>query len=163
MKSWLAIYTKSRTEKKVSERLEAAGFEVYCPTRKDIRIWSDRKKTVEVPVFNSYVFVHVEESERLAVLQTPGVVRFVFWLGQPAVIREKEMEELRQFLGTYPNSFFRESTVRVGDVVGISHGQLKNNQGVVTEVRGRSVVLRLESVGFELYAEVEKSHISTTK
>jgi hypothetical protein len=52
-KHWLVIYTKPRAEKKVNERLLEEGFETYLPLQKVIRQWSDRKKKVEVPLFNS--------------------------------------------------------------------------------------------------------------
>ena len=54
---WLVIYTKPRSEKKVSQRLKEMGIMIFCPTVTTVRQWSDRKKKVEVPLFNSYVFV----------------------------------------------------------------------------------------------------------
>jgi transcriptional antiterminator RfaH len=60
-KNWFVFYTKSRQEKKVNDLLLRHGFEPYLPLQKVLRQWSDRKKKVEVPLFNSYIFVRVEE------------------------------------------------------------------------------------------------------
>ncbi len=56
-KHWYAIYTKPRWEKKVHHLLSEKGLEAYCPLNKVTRKWSDRMKTVEEPLFKSYVFV----------------------------------------------------------------------------------------------------------
>ncbi len=157
MGNWFAIYTKSRNEKKVANRLRDKQVEVYCPLSKTMRQWSDRKKLVEVPVFPSYVFVKVQEKERIKVLETPGVIRFVYWLGKPAVIRESEIEAIRLFLEEHTEVAFRTFEPEPGMRLKIREGALKENEGVVKEVKKDKVVLRLERVGFELTAEV---HIS---
>ena len=95
---WFAIYTRPKNEKKVVAGLEKIGIEVYCPMVKQVKQWSDRKKKVEVPLINSYVFVNIEESDRNVVFEIPGVVRYLFWLGKPAVIQEQEIEVLRASL-----------------------------------------------------------------
>ena len=59
--NWYVIYTKSRYEKAVSEKLALSGIEVYCPLLKRKKLWSDRWKWVEEPLFRSYCFVHIEE------------------------------------------------------------------------------------------------------
>ena len=43
-KKWFVVYTKPRTEIKVSQRLSVLGIENYTPTRMEVRQWSDRKK-----------------------------------------------------------------------------------------------------------------------
>ena len=61
MMNWFVIHTKPRFEKKVEERLLSLGIEAYCPTRKEIRLWSDRKKKIDIPVLPSMVLVRLEE------------------------------------------------------------------------------------------------------
>ena len=56
---WFAVYTKSRNEKKVYERLIDEGYEAYLPLQKRLKQWSDRKKWVEEPLLRSYVFVKI--------------------------------------------------------------------------------------------------------
>ena len=97
-KKWLALYTRPRWEKKVHALLTEKGIESYCPLNKVRRQWSDRVKTVEEPLFKSYVFVRVNEGERTAVRLTSGAINFIYWNGKPAQIREKEIVAIRKFL-----------------------------------------------------------------
>ena len=59
---WYVLYTKPRQEKKVTDSLNAIGVEAYCPLVTVIKQWSDRKKKVQIPLINSYVFVNIEWS-----------------------------------------------------------------------------------------------------
>ncbi|CAN0601278.1 unnamed protein product, partial [Ectocarpus sp. 12 AP-2014] len=63
LKNWYVLYVKPKNEKKVAERLLSHQIEVYCPMIKEVKQWSDRKKTIEVPLFKSYVFVQIAESD----------------------------------------------------------------------------------------------------
>ncbi len=92
---WRVFYTAPRAEKKAETRLVAGGFEVFLPTRVAIRQWKDRKKKVVVPLFPNYLFAHVDERERIEVLQTPGIVRCVSFGGVLAEVSEAEIENLR--------------------------------------------------------------------
>ncbi|MEY3186716.1 MAG: hypothetical protein RL675_540, partial [Bacteroidota bacterium] len=56
------------------KELEKKGFEAYCPLNKVRRKWSDRMKTVEEPLFKSYVFVRVEQKEMTEVRYVDGVL-----------------------------------------------------------------------------------------
>jgi len=63
-----------------------------------IKQWSDRKKKTETPLIASYVFVNIEEKNRNDVFDIPGVVRYLFWLGKPAIVREVEILALKEDL-----------------------------------------------------------------
>ena len=88
---WFVIYTKSRNEKKVAELLQKNRVEVFCPLVKLKKNWSDRKKIVETPLIKSYVFVNLSEKDRNVVFNVPGVIRYVFWLKNPAIVRDNEI------------------------------------------------------------------------
>ncbi len=75
--SWNVIYTKSRFEKKVEERLKNIGIEAYCPVRTEVKSWSDRKKTVLVPVLPSMVLVKIDDNKRNEVFDIPGEYRVI--------------------------------------------------------------------------------------
>ena len=70
-KKWFVIYTKPRTELKVSQRLSVLGIENYTPTRIEVRKWSDRKKKIAVPLLSSMVLVRLNEKEVNKVLRLP--------------------------------------------------------------------------------------------
>ncbi len=60
-------------------------------------------KTVEEPLFKSYVFARVNEEEQIKIRMTAGVMNFVYWQGKPAVIPAREIETIRKFLNEYEN------------------------------------------------------------
>ncbi|MBY0435433.1 MAG: UpxY family transcription antiterminator [Cyclobacteriaceae bacterium] len=132
MRKWLVFYTKSRQEKKVRDLLIRNAFEVFLPLQKVMRQWSDRKKKVEVPLFNSYIFVNDTEDRISEILQTPGVAWNIRHNDKPAVLHPREMEIIQRFLET---GLFVETNVasafQPGDPVTIMDGPLKGMSGTV--------------------------------
>lgn len=158
MNTWFALYTKSRNEKKVAEKLIEQQIEVYCPTQTILRQWSDRKKKVKVAVFPSYVFVcYTSEEERLKILQTPGVVSFVRYLGKDAKIRSEEIDAIKELLGQYTE--VKVDSVERGDKVQITYGGMKGQEGEVISSTKDSVFVYIESLGLSVSAEIGKAKI----
>ena len=96
--NWFVIYTKPQQELKVLERLQKINIEAYCPVVEEIRQWSDRKKKIVVPLIKSYVFVRLHLEERSKVFEIPGVVRYLFWMGNPAIVYDHEINALKTSL-----------------------------------------------------------------
>jgi transcriptional antiterminator RfaH len=143
---WFVIYTKSRNEKKVAEGLQRMGLEVYCPLVTMIKKWSDRKKKVQVPLLSSYVFVCVEEKDREKVFQVTGVVRYLFWLGKPAIVRDDEIAALKEGLKETLVSFEVQG-IKVGDVVPVPSGPFQGKEGKINKINKNSLQLILTEVG----------------
>lgn len=133
-KYWYVFYTKSRQEKKVKDLLEKNGYEVFLPMQKVMRQWSDRKKKVDVPLFNSYIFVREADHKIPDILKTPGVAWNIRYNGKPAILREEEFDLIQRFITT---GFFLESTgevesFKVGDRAKIIDGPLAGIKGTLT-------------------------------
>lgn len=156
---WYAIYTKPRWEKKVADLLARKGVEHYCPLNRVVRQWADRKKTVEEPLFKSYVFVRSTAAELLKVKQTDGVVNLVYWLGKPAVIRDEEIDTIKRFLADHENVQLERTEVSVNDRVRIITGPFLDQQGRVVEVTNKLVKVQLPSLGFALVAQVARESV----
>ncbi|MFL5752508.1 MAG: UpxY family transcription antiterminator [Bacteroidia bacterium] len=149
-KKWHALYVSSRSEKKVMEILLDKGIEAYVPLVRSMRQWSDRKKMVSLPLFNGYVFVNVLPEEKEKVVQSKGVVSFVRSEGKVAVIKEHEIERLKQLvrLGYQLEVTGIKKNYKEGDKVKINSGALKGIEGFVLESReGRFIEILLESIG----------------
>lgn len=149
-KKWHALYVSSRQEKKVQETLLNKGIEAYTPIVKTMRQWSDRKKMVELPLLNGYVFVNISPLENDKTIQTKGVVNFVRLAGQLAVIRPVEIERLKQLveLGYQMEANAISQNFKEGEKVKIISGALKNIEGFVVENKeGRFIDVLLESIG----------------
>ncbi len=158
-KMWYAIYTKPRWEKKVAGLLTRKNIENYCPLNKVQRQWSDRKKIVMEPLFQSYVFVNISNQEQTLVRETSGVLNFVYWLQKPAVIREEEIEVIKRFLNEYHHVQIEKSTVNLNDKVRIIGGPLMMREGNVLEVKNKTVKVLLPTMGYTLVAEIEKINL----
>lgn len=160
---WQVLYVNSRAESKVAKRLERKGLNVFCPMKTVVKQWSDRKKKVREPYFRSYVFVRVEKEKRLDILQTPGVVGFLYWLGKPAVIREGEMEEVMGFFENRPSENIVCKTFDPGQNLLINAGPLQNKKGIVLRQSKHKVVLQIQQLGIALTAEIPKDKVALAK
>lgn len=156
---WFVLYVKSRAEKKVAERLTLKNFEVFCPIKVELRQWSDRKKLVEVPYFRSYVFVRMEKASRIKVLETPGVVNFVYWLSEPAIIRVKEMDQIIHFFESNKQNEILEATIEEGQEVSIIDGALKDLKGIVIKKNKHQVILEMRQLGLAFKVQLKKGSV----
>lgn len=158
-KNWYVIYTKPRNEKKVAERLSISGFETYCPLVKTLKVWSDRKKKVSMPMFPSYVFIRITEKERYEVLKDPGVMNFVFWLGKPAVVRDIEIEAIREIAEYSEDVEVSRLQLEKGQLLKISDGPFKGLTGKVTDISKNIVMVYIEQLGFQIQFKYSKRHL----
>lgn len=143
---WFALYTRPKNEKKVAFCLEKMGIEAYCPMITQVKQWSDRKKKVEIPLINSYVFVKINDLDRHRVFEVPGVVRYLFWLGKPAIIQEYEILALKDSLNEIVSSVEVEG-LKTGDVLTISKGPFIGKEGVVSQIEKNKIRLVLKELG----------------
>jgi transcription antitermination factor NusG len=123
-------------------RLEEQLVEHYLPLHKTPRVWSDRVKIVDKPLFTSYIFVRCREHLLHALLQIPGVVRIVYYCGRPAIIRQKDIDAIRIFLRQAA-----ERTLCVGEEAEILSGSLKRISGRVQKIKKKYLVLYIEQLG----------------
>ncbi|MCE3227912.1 MAG: antitermination protein NusG [Bacteroidetes bacterium] len=115
-----------------------------------MRQWSDRKKMVELPLLNGYVFVHINEKEKEDVLQTKGVVSYVRSDGRIATIKQLEIDRLKQLveLGYQLEAGPINRDYKGGDKVKINSGALKGIEGYVIDAQdGKQIEVLLESIG----------------
>ena len=158
-KSWYAVHTRPRWEKKVAGLLAKKKVEHYCPLNRVQRQWSDRKKIILEPLFTSYVFVRLADYEQLPVLQTDGVISFVYWLKKPAIIRDEEIEAIRRFMNDYESVKLEKTQVNMNDRVRIIGGPLMEREGNIVEIKHKTVKVQLPSLGYVLTATIEKSNV----
>lgn len=155
--NWYVIYTKSRFEKAVSEKLEASGICVYCPMLKTKRRWTDRWKWVEEPLFRSYCFVYLDDKDRDTVFEVPGVVRYIHHCGKPAVVREKEIELLKSWLSEYSHEGIESVGYQTNEKVIIRTGILMDHRANVISSSGNYITMKLESLGLQIRVDLRKN------
>ena len=145
--NWYALYTKPRWEQKVANELEKRDIKVYCPTITEVKQWSDRKKKVTSPLFKSYVFVYLEEKYRSQVFDVPGAVQYVFWLGKPAIIRQEEINTIKNWLEDDRVEAVEVSHLSPGDQLTIAEGSFKGKEAVVEKIGKKRLRLVLKDLG----------------
>ena len=147
--NWHVLHTRPRCEKKVEQKLLSLGIEAYCPTRPEIRLWCDRKKRVDVPLLSSMVLVKIDSKEINRVFECSLVVRYMFWLGNRAIVRQSEVDILKKYLDK--DYTFIDSTlvdIKVGDNLKLS--SFNNEQGVVESISNNNVWINLKSIGYSV-------------
>ena len=160
-KKWLVVYTKPRWEKKVNTSLVKKGIEAYCPLNKVRRKWSDRMKTIEEPLFKSYVFVNVEDAGMTEVRFVDGVLNYVYWNGKPAIVREEEIIEIKKFMSEYEDVEVSSIELKPSDAVVLNAGVMMGATGRVMRMMGNNTVeVRIDSLGFILTAKFDKKTVS---
>ena len=156
---WFVLYTKPRNEKKVADQLENSGFTVYCPLKKVEKQWSDRTKVIEEPLFSSYVFIKTSDADREKVFSFPGVVRYLFWLGKAAVVREEEIMELMSFMNDFDTHSLEIKSLTTNDRVKIKSGPLMGHQGRIEKVSTTKAILYLENLQCKITVNLTQTHL----
>jgi transcription antitermination factor NusG len=155
-KKWFVFYTKSRQEKKVRDLLTKRSFEVFLPLTKVLRQWSDRKKKVEVPLFNSYVFVKTTEHQIAEVLALPGVAWTIRHNDRPAILREKEYNLIKRLLETgLTLEVVSVPDLEEGSTVQVMDGPLKGAVGYVLSKSPAKFMVVLEAIGQAMRVEID--------
>ena len=158
---WYAVYTKPRAEKKVYQRMLDQDIEAFLPLVKTVRQWSDRKKTVQVPLISSYVFVNMPEQDLYRTLPIHGTVNVLKHLGKPAKIRDVEIENLR-ILSDTDDTYEIENSKRLieGDVVEVEKGPFTGLIAICEKKYGNHrVVVKIDSLQSCVVVNVPLSYL----
>jgi len=153
---WYAVYTKSRAEKKVANRLTEDGLEVFLPLQKTIRKWSDRKKVVDMPIISSYVFLKIRKPDFSKVLRCTGVVKFITLEGTPVKIPEEQIVNLKILSNSDVDVLVSREVFLKGDMVEVLYGSLAGLKGeLVRTGNRRKVVMRIIDSDLNLTVDIK--------
>jgi len=157
---WFALQVWSRREGLVATQLRGQGYECFLPLSKSIRRWSDRVKEVELPLFPGYLFCRFDLHNRGPLLMTPGIRQIVGVGRTPMSVEESEVEAIRQALASglpsQPWPF-----LQIGERVRVSHGSLKNLEGILVNFKGSNrVVLSVTLLQRSVAMEVDLSWVT---
>ncbi len=159
-KKWYAIYTKPRWEKKIAASLEEKGIENYLPLIKTLKTWSDRKKWVQEPLFKSYIFVHVDRSDYIPAIQTPGTVKYVSFENKAVAIPPLQIEAIKTFIESGEDLLSDIPALRTGDRVVVIRGALKGLEGTLVEFQQKHRVrIMIEGIQQSLHLNIPLSHL----
>jgi transcription antitermination factor NusG len=124
-------------------------IESFLPTFETVRVWKNRqRKKVILPLFPTYLFVHITRTERGRVLQCPGVLQIVGNTREPLPLPDSEVEMLR-------SGFCRQRVEPYHELVVGEKVRIKS--GVMQGVRG-TLVRKSSSLRFVLTIELINQH-----
>lgn len=163
--NWYVWYTKPRAEKKVRDRLLTKGIEVLLPLRKELRQWSDRKKWVESPLFNGYIFTYLSQREWDGVSFTEGMLTYVRCEGKPAVIRQNQIEQIKRLAGLADGyELVEDIDIQPGEIVEVVAGPFTGMQGEMISFKGNhKLAVRFEQLGQVLLVHLPLGYIKSLK
>ncbi len=156
---WIAVYTKPRSEKIVSEQLTSKSIECYLPLIRQKRRWSDRMKWVDMPLFKSYIFVNIELKDSLDVLESHGVHHIVKFQNKIAVIPEEQIQAIKTMLdgGYEPQN---TDYFIIGDRVKIVGGPMNNVDGIVSRIDGEDkFVIKIDAIQHAVAVHVDRKYL----
>lgn len=157
--SWYALYTCARHEKRVVEQIERRRMSCFLPLYRSVRRWKDRRKELELALFPGYVFVHMALSNKVRVLEVPGVVRMVSFNGQPAALPAEEIEALRDRLSGHakiePHPY-----LRAGRKVRVRSGPFQGLEGVIVRRKDRCrLIFSIDLIQRSLAIELDEADL----
>jgi transcription antitermination factor NusG len=153
-KNWYAVYTRPKSEKKVSAMLTKKKIENYCPLNKVLLTSNFQKpKSVVEPLFNNYVFVNTTEENMKTVLSQSDVINFVYWLGRPVVIKDNEIEAIQRFVDCYSNVWLEKTQVNTQSMVRVVNKvpMVCDENNVIT-LHNTQIKITIPSLGYALNA-----------
>lgn len=157
---WYVMYTAPRSEKKVEQRLKEKGLEVYLPIVEEVRQWSDRKKKVQRPLFNGYLFVYTTKSKLWESLQVTGAVKFVNFSGEHATIRDSEIEAIKRIISTGIAVEVDTGTIEEGQQVKILGGPLQGFEGECIQKGNKDYfIIRIPSINQNMMVNVPRKFL----
>jgi transcription antitermination factor NusG len=138
---WFAVQVRARRELGIAEQFRSLGYEWFLPLYKCKKHWSDRTKTVQLPLFPGYIFCRFDPLNRLPILKIPGVIQVVGFNRQPVPVDQNEMRALQILVGSgldhKPWPY-----LKIGDRVRIDTGPLRGLEGLLADFQGnRQLVL----------------------
>jgi len=138
---WYLIYTMPRHEKKVAVKLSQINIISFMPTYKTLRVWKDRKRYVDAPLFPSYIFLYANDLEEYyRALSVEGALYYVKSGKEIAVISETIINNIR-LLAKQENVEVTSDSFMPGRQVMIRNGLLNGFSGEIVEVKGMEKIL----------------------
>jgi transcriptional antiterminator NusG len=153
---WYAIRIQSRLGSLAAATLRRKGYEEFLPLYRSRRRWSDRIKTIDLPLFSRYVFCRFNFETRLKVLQVSSVVSIVGFGGKPCPIPDRDIETIQAVVGSglpvCPWPF-----LRIGQRVRVAEGALEGLEGILARKKSDyRVIVNMELLNRAVAVEIEQ-------
>jgi len=149
-KHWFALYTFSKAEKQVKKRLDEKPVINYLPLIRTPRVWSDRIKIIEVPLFRSYVFIFCTEAESIGLSNLKGVVKVIGNDRKPVKITQREIDAIHRFIEIAEGKQICE-----GSEVEVLVGAMRKIIGSIERKNKKYVYLRIKHLNAKIVVKID--------
>ena len=159
-KEWYVLVTANRAEKKVGAGLSESGIENFVPVHLKLRQWHDRKKWVEMPLFNNYIFVCTDQKSRSEVFKTLGVIRFLTIGGNLCKLNVSEIERIKLLCSYSGRVEIEKGILKKGDELEIMEGHFIGHKGIlIKEFNSDKLKISIDSLQCFAVVELSRSNI----
>ncbi len=161
-KNWFVVKTRPRHEKKLNVQLTALGYTTYLPLYSTVRIWSDRKKKVQLPLIPSTLFVRDPEADKKLLYGTAGFHSILRYNGEIGIVRPEEIEQLRIMCGEGYEGFEKAEleSFAAGDEVEIIGGPFIGHYAkAIEEINKYRVLIAVPLLGIGYSVDIAKNNI----
>ncbi len=165
-REWYAIRTKYKAEKHVANNLLKKGIEAYVPLLHVTKRYVRKVKKLQLPLINCYVFVCISKGERVKVLETEYVSRFVSQSNSHLeAIPEEEIKILKRVVGDFQGEIESNPIEwEEGSHVEVVTGNLVGTKGILIKRHNKhQFVIRLYSIGQELRLMIDPANLRKIK
>ena len=156
-RNWLIISTKQKQEKQVAEYLTRKGVQNFCPFVKVARKHGGKSIIESKPLFTSFVFVSVNETEMQTVKKAPYFVSTVYWLSKPIIIKQEEINAIKMMAENYLNIRLEKIEVCINEKISQVEENTTDYKNNVMSVTHKGLAVTLPSLGYKIIGNREKS------
>ena len=163
-KGWHVLYVRYRHESKVYKELMEKKLEAFLPMATSIRKWSDRTKTIQIPLFPSYVFVNIKSNRDFHdALNVESGCSYLSFGKEYGKVSEEEINYIRLFteVQDITDVQVEPALPKIGDKLKIEHGDLSGLECEVFRVDNQHrISVRLSSLRQNISAIIPLSYLS---
>ncbi len=133
---WYAVRVRSRHEKQTAKDLQSRGYEVCQACAPQRRVWADRTRVVDMPLFPGYIFACFAPSSGSDILRAAGVVSIIGFGGHYCPVEDAEIEAIRIVMASGVE-VQREPMMIPGRRVRVCQGPLRGLEGVLDKIKSQ--------------------------
>lgn len=163
---WYAVYTIRNAEQKLRNffdsycEIKGLEYESFLPMTKEVRYWSDRKKTVSVPLFKNYLFLKHDENGFSSVKKMPGFTDYVRFGNYPETVPDSQIQLIREVIAMEESVSCKSTGMIKGEKVRIKSGPLADLEGILVKDQENSKVsIEIKSLNQSMLVTVPLSNI----
>lgn len=161
--NWYVICTKKKKEKQVTAVLNKKGIENYCPFTIIETKNVSRSVKEYGPLFSSYIFVKMQQSDLQTLKKLPYVINPLFWKKEPAIINPDEINAIKMMCENYSTIKLEKISVELDDKIGVVERNITGYSQRAIMVQHTGISISLPTLGYSISAERDKEKKTTEK